>query len=261
MAKRFTDTEKWKKPWYRKLKPKYKVLWQYLTDNCDKSGIWEVDFELAGIFIGEELDVNEVRELFKKQFIELDNGKRWFIKDFIEFQYGTLNPNNPAHKNVYKELLERNIVDKSGQIKVLGRGFGVPSQGTKDKDKDKEEAKDVDKVIKGESEGGKSQPPSREEIREFFLQQNSNEDEADLFFAHYEGKDWKVFTRDGPERSIIQTRKWQLKAEEWIKRKRIKNIEREQNNGKFANSTKQGATDEELAEIATRRYLRQQREQ
>lgn len=142
MAKRFTDTDKWKKKWFRKLPVEYKVLWQYLTDNCDKCGIWEVDFELAEIFIGKELDVEKVKNEFKKQFIELDNGKRWFIKDFIEFQYGTLNPNNPAHKNVYKELLGRNLLNKDGTLKELPSPSIVPLQGAKAKDKEKEETKE-----------------------------------------------------------------------------------------------------------------------
>jgi hypothetical protein len=105
--------------------------------------------------------------------------------------------------------------------------LGVPSKGTKDKAKDKEEAKDMDKVKE------EAKAPSREEIREYFILQDSTEDEADLFYAHYAGKDWKVFIRDGPERSILQTRKWQLKAEEWIKRERIKKTEKEENGRKI----------------------------
>lgn len=140
MAKRFTDTEKWKKKWYRKLIPAHKVFWEYLRDNCDKSGIWEVDYELAEIFIGADLNVEEVKKEFRKQYIEIDGGKRWFIIDFIEFQYGTLNPNNPAHKNVYKELLERGLINSDGTIKELQSPIEAPLQGAKAKVKDKEEA-------------------------------------------------------------------------------------------------------------------------
>jgi len=59
----------------------------YLLDQCDHAGIWEVDFELAAYFCGNFI-YYEIKDTFRKQFIEFDNGKRWFIKDFIEFQYG-----------------------------------------------------------------------------------------------------------------------------------------------------------------------------
>ena len=47
MAKRFTDTDKWKKKWFRELKPISKCFWSYLLDNCNHAGIWEVDISLA----------------------------------------------------------------------------------------------------------------------------------------------------------------------------------------------------------------------
>jgi hypothetical protein len=53
MAKRFTDSEKWNRPWFRKLPTKYKLLWLYILDHCDMSGVWYVDFELASMMIGE----------------------------------------------------------------------------------------------------------------------------------------------------------------------------------------------------------------
>ena len=55
MAKRFTDTEKWKKPFIRGLEGAYKLLWLYICDDCDHAGIWQVDLEVASIRIGEPL--------------------------------------------------------------------------------------------------------------------------------------------------------------------------------------------------------------
>ncbi|MEK0423644.1 MAG: hypothetical protein RLZ95_1554, partial [Bacteroidota bacterium] len=105
MAKRFTDTEKWKKPFIRSLKAPYKLLWLYICDDCDHSGIWQVDIEVAEIRIGEKLDCKKAIQLFGNKIIPLDNGSKWFIPSFIEFQYPSgLNENNKAHIGVIKNL-------------------------------------------------------------------------------------------------------------------------------------------------------------
>jgi hypothetical protein len=105
MAKRFTDTEKWKKPFIRNLKASYKLLWLYVCDDCDHSGIWQVDIEVAEIRIGEKLDGKKAIELFGDKIILLDGGAKWFIPSFIEFQYPSgLNENNKAHIGIIKNL-------------------------------------------------------------------------------------------------------------------------------------------------------------
>ncbi len=132
MGKRFTCTEKWKKVWFRKLSPIHKCFWTYLCDNCNHAGVWEVDFEAAEWFIGKELDIGGLKEAFKKQYIELNGGKKWFVRDFVDFQYGTLNPENRAHLSVI------NILKKEGAYKGLTSSL----QGRKDKDMDKDKVKD-----------------------------------------------------------------------------------------------------------------------
>ena len=105
MAKRFTDTEKWKKPFIRNLKASYKLLWLYICDDCDHSGIWQVDIEVAEIRIGEKLDINKAKQYFADKIIILDNGSKWFLPSFIEFQYPSgLNENNKAHTAIIKTL-------------------------------------------------------------------------------------------------------------------------------------------------------------
>ena len=147
MSKRFTDTDKWKKQWFRKLKNDNKVFWMYLLDQCNHAGIWEVDFELAWFFCkcpkgqikSDSFNRWEsgVRYAFKKQYQELDNGKRWCIKDFIDFQYGQLNENNRAHLSVINILTKYKLYKNKGLIR--------PLQGYKDKDKDKDKVKDKEK--------------------------------------------------------------------------------------------------------------------
>ena len=85
MAKRFSDSEKWKKPFLRSLKPAYKLFWLYLLDDCDHAGIWHVDIEIAQIKIGEEISKEIALQQFGSKIIEIENGEKWFIKDFIDF--------------------------------------------------------------------------------------------------------------------------------------------------------------------------------
>jgi len=130
MAKRFTDTDKWKKPFIRGLEAPYKLLWFYILDDCDHAGIWIVDLEIASIRCGHTFNEKDILKIFNGQVDVVRKGELWFIRDFIDFQYGTLNPENRAHKSVLDRL-------KKYKIKPLIS----PLQGAKDKDKDT----DIDK--------------------------------------------------------------------------------------------------------------------
>ena len=130
MAKRFTDTDKWKKPFIRGLEAPYKLLWFYILDDCDHAGIWIVDLEIASIRCGHTFYEKDVLKIFNGQVDVVRKGEIWFIRDFIDFQYGTLNPENRAHKSVLDRL-------KKYKIKPLIS----PLQGAKDKEKDT----DIDK--------------------------------------------------------------------------------------------------------------------
>lgn len=133
MAKRFTDTNKYKKPFIRGLQGAYKLLWDYLYHDCDHAGIWIVDFEIAQLYIGSDMQVNKKDAITffnadEKRIIEIDNGKKWFIPSFIEFQYGELSENNRAHLSVITILKKYNLY----KIKPLKS----PLQGGKDKEKE-----------------------------------------------------------------------------------------------------------------------------
>jgi hypothetical protein len=142
MAKRFTDTEKWKKPFIRSLKAPYKLLWLYICDDCDHSGIWQVDIEVAQIRIGEKLDEKKALEYFIDKIIPLENNTKWFIPSFIEFQYPSgLNENNKAHTGIIKNL-ER-YKEQIDNYKPLIS----PLQGDKDMVMDKVMVKDKVKVM------------------------------------------------------------------------------------------------------------------
>jgi len=135
MAKRFTCTDKWKKPFLRGLETPYKLLWFYILDDCDHSGVWQVDIEVAEIRTGEKFNIEKALENFGEKVIAFDNGEKWFIPDFIDFQYGELNAENRAHKSVLS------LLDK-----YKNKGLRSPLEGAKDKDMDKDMVKVKDKV-------------------------------------------------------------------------------------------------------------------
>jgi len=142
MAKRFTDTNKYKKPFIRGLQGAYKLLWDYLYHECDHAGIWIVDFEVAQLYLGHDMPVNKIDALKyfnsdEKRIIEVDKGSRWFLPSFIDFQYGTLNDTNRAHSSVISILKKYNLYKQK-------KPLISPIQGAMDKDKDKD--KDMDMV-------------------------------------------------------------------------------------------------------------------
>ena len=186
MAKRFTDTNKWSKSWYMGLPKGEKLLWVYMTDSCDHAGIWEVNWELTTFMVG--FQVTQLPESLEKQVAKISD-KKYFIKDFIEFQYGTLNPNVNAHKSVINILTKHNIIKSTLNQPLINPNLGVKD---KDKDKDKDMVKDKDKVkIKKTLAFIK---PTKDECRKYFVEKRYHNStyEAEKFFDFYESKGWKV---------------------------------------------------------------------
>lgn len=138
MGKRFTATEKWDDPWYRKLPCKYRDFWQYVLDKCDNSGVWIKDIETASYFIGETLNEQEALSCFnngKERIVVLKGGLRWLVADFVSFQFGVLRANNPLHRSILT-LQEKN------KNKGYLRGSNAPQEKDMVKEKDKEKDKE-----------------------------------------------------------------------------------------------------------------------
>lgn len=145
MSKRFTDTDKWKKKFIRELAAPYKLLWLYILDECDHAGVWIVDFEVAKIRLDENVFEDEALKCFSEKILPIDEGEKWLILDFIEFQYGVLNEENRAHKAVIKLLRKYNLWHDVDKSIIKNKPLTSPLQGAKDKDKDKEQDKDKEK--------------------------------------------------------------------------------------------------------------------
>jgi len=140
MAKRFTDNEKWKKLFFKSLSTVNKLFFLYILDECDNAGIWHVEPEIAEIRIGETIDIELAKSELGKHIHEFDDGEKWFIPFFIDFQYGTLNPSVNAHKSVIEKLRKRKLTGIYEQ-------FINCSLRDMDKDKDMDMDKNIIKDI------------------------------------------------------------------------------------------------------------------
>ena len=106
--KRFTDTEKWSDPWFRKLSSPAKQLWGYVLDHCDKIGLVEIDLALAGDDCGQQINQTHLDEIMSR-LESLGSGK-FFIPKFINFQYGELTPACPPHRTILKMVAVHGLI-------------------------------------------------------------------------------------------------------------------------------------------------------
>ncbi len=132
MAKRFTETGKWKDRWFVSLAPCHKLAWGFVCDECDHAGVIEIVEPIANLQIGCEIDWDEFAGVCGDRIVKLDDGKFW-VRAFCHFQYGELNPENRVHKSVLNRL-EKLGVEKKGLTSALEGS----AEGAKDKDKDKD---------------------------------------------------------------------------------------------------------------------------
>jgi len=177
MAKRMTDTDKWKKRFLRELKPQHKLLWFYILDDCNHAGIWDVDIEVASIRVGEELIYDMLPQAFLDKIVIFDNGDKWFIPEFIEFQYGELNPTSNVHKSVIALLDKYNL-----------EGYMKGSQGVQSTLKDKDKDKDI---VKAKAKVKRFTKPTIEELVDYCNERNNDVD-AEKFYDYYSSNGWKV---------------------------------------------------------------------
>ncbi len=134
LAKRFTDTDKWKRPWFTQLAVKAKLAWIYILDNCDHRGVWFADFRLMSFQLDFKVARSEFEEWFGDKVLSL--GDRYFIPSFIPFQYVELKHDNRAHKQVLSLLVELGIDPNDLTKEGPSKGLQSPIDGCKDKDKE-----------------------------------------------------------------------------------------------------------------------------
>lgn len=214
--KRFTETTKWSDPWFRKLPPASKLLWQWMCDQCDAAGIIDLDLDLASFMIGGELTENDLA-MFGDRIRKLPNGKFLIVK-FIGFQYGQISASCPAHKPVFRAL-SGNGLDTEGKDEntLSHRVSHRVSDTLQDKDKDKDKDQGVGVQGKGTEPDGRSDAPTPappppneqtdlpidpatkkrkdrgtiEELREYAVEIGLPASDGDFMFEHWSFNGWK----------------------------------------------------------------------
>jgi len=172
MAKRFTDTEKWKKGFVRNLPPAYKLLWLYMLDDCDNAGVWQVEVEVASIRVGAKLNEKEALKLFGNNVISFDEGSKWFVKEFVKFQQGVshiaeLNSNSNPHKSILRIVEQYKLLElEDNPIEVI------------------EEVKQAKK-------SKRFKKPTLDELEHYCIERQNKVD-IQKFFNFYESNGWKV---------------------------------------------------------------------
>lgn len=141
MSKRFTETEKWSDPWFRKLDYRVKIGYLYLLDRVDNSGVIDMDTELANFQIGIEIDWLMVANQLGDRMEMLPNGK-WHLTRFVAFQFGELNPDCKPHAQVVRLMTSHGIQRVS---KGYPKGINTPQDKDKDKEKDKDKKQETEK--------------------------------------------------------------------------------------------------------------------
>jgi hypothetical protein len=181
VGKRFTDTEKWCKAWFRKLSLAHKAAWTYLCDRCDSAGIMSLDSELAEFQIGAATDWDAFIDLSEGRIERISNGKLW-LTGFVDFQYGQLSPESKPHREVIRRLESNGLLSRV--MEGYPRGINTP----KEKDQDQEQ----DSERKGDSKGGKRfAPPTIDEVA-VYCQERGNKVNPKKFVDFYASKGWKV---------------------------------------------------------------------
>jgi hypothetical protein len=158
MAKRFTDTEKWKDDWYINLDNNDRVVWQWLLDNCNHAGICKRSITVLNLMCRVNYTEDQMLKKMENRVLLVKN--IWFIPKFLKFQYNTLLNGRPVALSVVKELFANDLIkyiseDFGNHYKIISESFENHCQIIKDKDKDKDKEYNSKgyKTKEGESEG------------------------------------------------------------------------------------------------------------
>jgi hypothetical protein len=219
MSKRYIDTEIWNKRWFRMLRPKMKNAWFWITGKCNHAGfLADPDMDLASFQIGERIEEDEILRVFKDRIFPMEPDgspdQCWFIPQYIEFQYGQLDPKNRVHKSVLN-ILQKKLDGDLGSYMTQTRV--IDEAKDKDKEKDIAKAKDKDKErVKGKII---SRKPKHEQVKEVREMVKSNpkqfSEKVDVWRAFQTWCDYMEQEQKTYKKYLPAFRNWVRKAEDF----------------------------------------------
>lgn len=169
MAKRLTDSEKWKDPFFEELTKDLKLAWLYLLDDCDHAGIWKKSIKRLNFSLDTNLTENDLLDAFKERIIVLSNDK-WFIHKFVTFQYGNdfINSKQKAVISAIKILNENNLIKElDNGLLTLSIPLTNPMDTLMDMDTDTDMDKDMDKDTDTDTDADMNKNKNKSKAQEF----------------------------------------------------------------------------------------------
>jgi len=145
VAKRFIDSELFRKEWFRKLSPKLKCAWIFMILESEESGEFHVDLESLNFHVGQKIDLNELIESITKsdpkRILTLEENKLWISK-LISFQYKNLSFACSAHKPIIFKLKKLLTEYPSLSLnEALPKGYQSLKEMEEEEEKEKEKVK------------------------------------------------------------------------------------------------------------------------
>lgn len=232
MAKRFTDTQIWKKQkWFRSLNPEHKLIFLYIKDNCDHAGLWKVDaiqliddlglshVDLKSFMAACNIDHDPFTgSAIKRERIIIVNQTHLWLTGFVQFQYenkesGEVNPNGNFVKSALALLQGHRLLNEAidkGYI-TLSEPLANPSARVKGKERERDKGNnDFNKKEDEKKSEIDYEQPSLDQVCDQGEILGLPKSEAKQFFDYYEAAGWMI--RGSP---IV---KWRAKLSQWASR-------------------------------------------
>lgn len=138
MAKRLTDSEKWKDEWFLSLDNDCRMVWLYMLDNCSHAGLLKKNLKMLNFCCNTDYAEEKIQQIFNGRLVDL--GDTYFIPKFLKFQYGNLSSEKPVIVSVRKELSLH-----KDSIKI---NESLPNDCQTIKSKSKDKSKDKDNLFR-----------------------------------------------------------------------------------------------------------------
>jgi hypothetical protein len=177
---RKTNTEKWKDAWFTGLSPTEKLVFVFLTENCDIAGVYEINLNLMANLIGITVaDLKKSLGSLQRSFVPNKKGtetrKIWLKKFLLHQNCLPLQSDNEDHMKI-KFMLESSLNDFDNPKDMLQIIESVAQP----------------KVIKKEPKSKKFKAPEWIEFWEYYKSIFDNESTAQSLYDHYISVGWTV---------------------------------------------------------------------